>query len=66
MIGQIALWMFLTTVVTGIFLLPIILLATDLIAKCPWYSVEGLQDIANLHDEVVSQGAPIYVRIVAG
>ena len=25
-------------------------------ANAPWYSVEGLQDIANLHDEVVSQG----------
>ena len=25
-------------------------------ATAPWYSVEGLQDIANLHDEVVSKG----------
>ena len=22
----------------------------------PWYSVEGLQDVANLHDEVTSKG----------
>ena len=35
MIDQIALWMFLTAVVTGIFLLPIILLATDLIGQMP-------------------------------
>ena len=22
----------------------------------PWYSVEGLQDVANLHDQVLSEG----------
>jgi hypothetical protein len=25
-------------------------------ARAPWYSVEGLQDIANLHDQVVESG----------
>jgi len=22
----------------------------------PWYSVEGLQDVANLHDKVIAEG----------
>ena len=29
----------------------------------PWYSVEGLQDVANLHDQVLAEGHQHTVRI---
>ena len=40
--------MFLMHLATGILLTPTIPLERDSTGNTPWYSVEGLQDIANL------------------
>ena len=57
MIGLIVLLMFLIVLVIGI-----LSNADNTFGEgfdwetAPWYSVEGLQDIANLHDKVIAEG----------
>ena len=57
MIGVIVLLMFLMHLATGILLTPDNTFGEGFDWEtAPWYSVEGLQDIANLHDNVLESG----------
>ena len=58
MIGLIVLLTFLTHLVIGtLSLMPTTPSERDSTGQtAPWYSVEGLQDIANLHDDVIDSG----------
>ena len=57
MIGLSVLSMFLTVRVTGILSTQTIPLVKVLTGRHPpWYSIEGLGDIANLHDKTLAKG----------
>ena len=56
MIGVIVPWMFLTHLATGMLQMLTILSVRDLIGRPHHGSVEGLQDIADLHDQVLADG----------